>query len=253
MSPVGLKPLVHRSTNALQPTFGGSVDAFVAKFDSSGSHLLYCTFLGGSGDDRAFAIAVDASGSTYVTGWTYSTNFPSAGSPAQASLSGARDAFIAKLSPAGDRLVYSTYIGGSNSEAGRGISLDSSGNAYIAGETSSSNLPMLHPVQSSLKGAQNAFVAAVDGSGRLLFCTYLGGSGTDGATAIATDTAGGVYVTGSTTSTDFPTFNPLQSANAGYQDAFVTKFNPGGASLAYSTYLGGSSGTGAVPRERTRH
>ena len=233
--------------NALQPVFGGSVDAFVAKFDSSGSNLLYCTFLGGSGDDRAFAIAVDASGSAYVTGWTYSTDFPTAGSPAQASLAGARDAFVAKLSPAGDSLVYSTYVGGSNSEAGRGISLDSAGNAYIAGETTSSNLPMLYPVQSSLKGAQNAFVAAVDGSGKLLFCTYLGGSGTDGATAIATDSTGGIYVTGSTTSTDFPTFNSLQPANAGFQDAFVAKFNPGGASLAYSTYLGGSNGTVIYP------
>jgi len=229
--------------NAIQPVFGGSVDAFVAKFDPTGTTLLYSTFLGGSGDDRGFGIAVDGAGSAYITGYTYSTDFPVAGPPTQAKLVGGRDAFVAKLSPAGDRLAYSTFLGGSGNEAGRGIVVDNYGNAFLAGETASPNFPTLHPMQASLKGPQNGFVAWLDTGGSLAFSTYLGGSGTDGATAIAVDRTGSAFVTGFTSSSDFPTLNAFQPSSGGYQDAFVTKYGPYGVALAYSTYLGGSGGT----------
>ena len=233
--------------NAIQSGFGGNVDAFVAKFDATGSTLVYCTFLGGSGDDRSFGIAVDGTGSAYITGWTYSANFPTAGSPAQGKLVGGRDAFVAKLSPAGDRLIYSTFLGGLGNEAGRGIAVDASGNAYIGGETTSSNFPMLSPVQSNLKGPQDGFVAGLDSTGKLLFSTYLGGSGTDAVTAVAVDGAGGIYATGSTDSQDFPAVNAFQRTNGGYQDAFVAKLAAKGLALTYSTYLGGSGGVAGYP------
>ncbi|MGA3099117.1 MAG: SBBP repeat-containing protein, partial [Bryobacteraceae bacterium] len=232
--------------NAFQSHSGGGVDAFVAKFDSTGA-LAYCTYLGGEGDDRAFGIAVDASGTVYLTGWTSSTDFPTAGNPYQGSLAGGLDAFFAKLSASGESLVYSTFLGGASSDQGRGIALDASGNAFIAGQTASSSFPTLHPLQSGLKGPQDAFVAEFDGSGALLFSTYLGGSGTDTAAAIAVGGDGSLYLTGSTDSLDFPTLNALQPANAGYQDAFVTKLSFGGAAIVFSTYLGGSGGAVDYP------
>jgi len=234
--------------NAAQSTFGGSVDAFVAKFDPTGSTLLYSTFLGGSGDDRGFAIAVDASGNAYITGWTYSTNFPVTASAPQPHLSSGRDAFVAKLSPSGNQLLYSTYLGGYGSDAGRTIAVDGSGNVYLAGETTSWNFPSLLSVQSSLKGAQNAFITSLNASGQLRFSTLLGGSGTDGATAVAVDGSGNVYVTGGTTSLDFPvTANAFQRANKGYQNVFVSSLAAAGNAMLYSTYLGGSGATVIYP------
>ena len=141
------------------------MDAFVAKFDSLG-RLVYLTYLGGSADDRGFGIAVDGGRNVYVTGSTNSPDFPVKGSRAQATLAAGVDAFAAKLGPAGD-LVYSTYLGGSGADHGRGIAVDAAGNAYIAGDTTSWNFPGPHTVQSSLKGVQNAFVAGLDISGGL--------------------------------------------------------------------------------------
>ena len=233
--------------NAAQSRFAGSVDAFVAKLDPTGSSLLFCTYLGGSGDDRAYAIAVDPSGSAFITGSTYSADFPVTGSKAQAYLGGGRDAFVAKLGLAGD-LQFSTYLGGAGNDAGRAIALDSQGNAYVAGETASWNFPTLHALQTSLRGPQNAFVAALTTTGTILFSSLLGGSGTDGATALALDQAGDVFITGGTTSSDFPvTTGALQRVNRGYENAFVTAFAAGGGALLYSTYIGGSGATVIYP------
>ena len=231
--------------NAIQYSSGGGVDAFVAKFDPTGA-LVYCTYLGGAGDDRAFAIAVDSTGAVYLTGWTASTDFPTAGASHQQSLAGGSNAFVAKLSATGG-LIYSTYLGGSSSDQGRAIALDASGNAFIAGQTTSSNFPTLNPLQAALKGPQDAFVAEVNGLGALLFSTYLGGSGTDTAAAIAVGGDGSLYLTGATDSVDFPTLNALQPVNGGYQDAFVTKLSPKGAAIVFSTYLGGSGGSVDYP------
>jgi len=229
------------TVNPVHSQNGGGVDAFVAKLGPGGNSLIYCTYLGGRGDDRAFGIAVDSSGDAFVTGWTSSAAFPTA-SPMQSSIAGAKDAFVAKLNPAGNALIYSTYLGGANTDSGYAIAVDSSGNAYVAGGTYSSNFPVLSAYQNSLKGQQNAFVTKLSPSGSLLHSTYLGGNGSDSAAGIAVDSAGNAYVTGGTTSTSFPTASPVQAANGGNQDAFITKLNPSGNALIYSTYLGGSGG-----------
>ncbi|HXG34380.1 MAG TPA: SBBP repeat-containing protein [Bryobacteraceae bacterium] len=232
--------------NALQGQSGGGVDAFVAKLSPSGS-LVYLTYLGGSGDDRAFGIAVDASGNAYLTGWTYSTNFPTTVGARQRVIGGGRDAFVSKLNAAGSGLVYSTFLGGTNHETGSGIAVDASGNALVAGETYSSDFPVRSAFQSSSRGRQEAFVAKLNPTGdSLLWSTYLGGYGDDRATAIAVDASGAAYVTGATDSPNFPTQSPIQGP-AGGQDAFVVKLSPDGAALVYGTYLGGSSGSAAVP------
>jgi hypothetical protein len=231
--------------NALQAQSGGGVDAFVAKLNPSGS-LVYLTYLGGTGDDRAFGIAVDTSGNAYLTGWTYSTNFPTTAGARQRVLGGGRDAFVAKLNSAGSGLVYSTFLGGTNHDTGSGIALDASGNAFVAGDTYSSDFPVRSPFQSLSRGRQEAFVAKLNGAGdALLWSTYLGGYGDDRATALAVDASGAVYVTGATDSPNFPTQSPIRGL-AGGQDAFVVKLSPDGAALVYGTYLGGSSGSAAV-------
>jgi FG-GAP-like repeat/Beta-propeller repeat len=240
------------STGALLPgasqfQSGGGVDAFVAKITAAGT-LVYCTYVGGSGDDRAFGIAVDGSGSAYITGWTYSTNFPLAGSPLQNHLAGVRDAFVAKLNATGNGLIYSTFLGGAGNDAGRGIRLDAAGNAYVGGETDSANFPVYAAFQPTIGGQQDGFVAKVNSVGsKLIYSTYFGGVSTDSITAIALDSSGSVYVTGGTTSYNFPVFHAFQPAIGGGQDAFVAKLDPSGSALIYSTFLGGSGGTVGFP------
>jgi hypothetical protein len=232
--------------NPIQGTSGGGApylfgDAFVMKLNASGNALVYSTYLGGSGDDSGQGIAVDAAGNAYVTGYTTSTDFPTANA-LQAANGGGRDGFVAKLNAAGTALVYSTYLGGSGDEFGRGIVVDAAGNAYVTGDTSSTDFPTANPLQAGNGGGStDAFVAKLNGAGTaLVYSTYLGGSGDDSGQGIAVDAAGNTYVTGYTTSTDFPTANSLQPANAGGYDAFVAKLNAAGTTLVYSTYLGGS-------------
>jgi hypothetical protein len=229
----------------VRPNAGG-VDAFVAKWDGT-THLIdYCTFLGGRGDDRALAIAVDASGYAYITGRTMSANFPVSGA-LQAVLAGAENAFVAKLNPAGG-LVYSSYLGGNGSDSGNAVAVDSVGNMTVVGNTTSTNFPLASPIQSSLNGQTNVFVTRLSPAGdSLVYSTYLGGSGNDYGTAVALDGTGAAYLTGSTTSTNFPVVNAFQPISGGNQDAFVAKINSAGNSLVYSTYLGGSGGTVGFP------
>ena len=140
-----------------------------------------------------------------------------------------------------DPLVYSTYLGGSGTDFGTGIAVDSSGNAYVTGFTTSTNFPTMNPLQATYGGGYDAFVAEINPTGSaLVYSTYLGGSGDDFGRGIAVDSSGNAYVIGNTLSTDFPTMNPLQPANAGDGDAFVAQLNPTGSALVYSTYLGGS-------------
>ncbi len=203
--------------------------------------LVYSTYLGGSGDDHGQAIAVDPSGNVYVTGYTFSTNFPTANPLQGAYGGGTYDAFVAKLNSAGSALVYSTYLGGSGYDLGLGIAADASGNAYVIGDTSSTNFPTVNPLQAGYGGGSDAFVAKVNATGSaLVYSTYLGGSGGDQGQGIAVDSSGNASVTGTTQSTDFPTANPLQAKLSGIGDAFVAKLNASGLALAYSTYLGGS-------------
>jgi len=232
--------------NAFQPTYGGgSSDAFVTKFNPGGSALVYSSYLGGSTFDSGSGIAVDSSGSAYVTGLTDSTNFPTQ-NPFQGSLGGigAVNAFVTKFTPAGSTLDYSTYLGGSSSaDGGNGIAVDSSGSAYVTGFTGSSNFPTKNAFQSTFGGGiEDAFVTQFNPSGSaLVYSTYLGGSNNDIGKGIAVDSSGNAYVIGYTRSTNFPTKNAFQPAfGGGLEDAFVTQFNPAGSALVYSSYLGGS-------------
>ena len=224
-------------TNPLQASSGSGVNA-------NGNSLVYCTFLGGSWDDRAFGIAVDAAGNAYLTGWTYSSNFPTTAGARQRALGGGRDSFAVKLGPAGNVLAYSTYLGGSGHDSGNALAVDSAGDVYIGGETNSSNFPVTSAYQGSNQGRQDAFTLRLNASGSaLVWSTYLGGNGDDRATSIAVDGSGAAYLTGGTDSSNYPTYNALQPSRGGGQDAFVTKINPDGRTLSFSTYLGGSGGT----------
>jgi len=230
--------------SGFQTAYHGSQDAFVTKISPSGGSLLFSTYLGGSSTDHGAAIAVDTSDSVYVTGSTYSADFPLANA-FQRSLAGGSDAFVARLSSNGNTLLFSTYLGGSGGsaeypETAQGIALDSEGDAYVVGVTPSSDFPLSHALQPQLLGEMDAFVAELSYSGSLLYSTYLGGSGVDVGNAIAVDSSGAAYVAGYTFSTDFPIVGGFQTASGGGCDAFMAKLGPAGATLVYSTYLGGS-------------
>lgn len=288
---------------AFQTNFaGGGItgDAFVAKLTTNGQSLIYFTYLGGNADDAVYALAVDSAGDAYVTGFTDSKNFPVTNSipggveglSNSMNISGTvgptgyypGDAFVAELSPSGSNLVYSTYLGGSATDAGIGIAVDSSGNAYVTGVSYSTNFPTTpNAFQKNLMVTNwayqayfnaNAFVTEISANGtNLLYSSYLGGTNFDQGGAIAVDLSNNVYVTGLTASTNFPTTNAVQqqfvsvmlTTNAaptntvlitnffnGYLlngttnvdpafDVFVTKFAPGCTSLIYSTFLGGTN------------
>ena len=236
------------TASPFQASNSGEFDAFVTKLNAAGSALVYSTYVGGSTDDFGNGIAVDASGNAYVTGSTDSTDFPTA-SPIQAAHGGEFDAFVTKLNAAGNALVYSTYLGGTGRELGIDIAVDAASNAYVTGDTSSIDFPTASPFQPNKAGGFNdAFVTKLNAAGSgLVYSTYLGGgshpfgSANDSGLDIAVDTSGNAYVTGGTESTDFPTVNPIQAANACFDDAFVTKLNAAGNALVYSTYLGGSA------------
>ncbi len=209
--------------NPYQRDNAGYADAFVAKLSAAGDSLVYSTYLGGSDYDLGEAIAVDSAGCAYVTGWTWSTDFPTE-NPYQGTKAGVIDAFVAKLSVDGSAVVYSTYLGGSSSDYGYGIAVDSVGCAYVTGETYSGDFPTENPYQGTNAGDSDAFVAKLSANGAaLVYSTYLGGGSWDYALGMAVDSAGCAYVTGGTYSTDFPTENPWQGTNAGYSDAFVAK------------------------------
>jgi hypothetical protein len=228
------------TVNPIQPANGGGPDAFVTKINAAGTALVYSTYLGGTFDDGGSGIAVDSAGNAYVTGFTLSTNFPTV-NPIQPANGGSEDAFVTKINAAGTALVYSTYLGGSGTDDGFGIAVDSAGNAYVTGFTFSTNFPTVNPIQPANGGSEDAFVTKINAAGTaLVYSTYLGGSGDDDGLGIAADSAGNAYVTGPTFSTNFPTVNPIQPANGGGADAFVTKINAAGTALVDSTYLGGT-------------
>ena len=208
--------------------------------------LVYSTYLGGSNNDHIFALAVDSSGCAYATGNTYSTNFPTEDAYQNSSGGGLRDSFLVKFSSSGNDLVYSTYFGGSGDDTGEAIQVDSSGRAYIAGYTTSTDFPTQNAYQNTYSGGDaDVTVTIFSSSGSsLVYSTYLGGSGREEAFALALDSSKNIYITGRTNSTDFPTVNAYRDTfTPGGQneyDVFVTKIASSGASLVYSTYLGGS-------------
>ena len=255
------------TAHPLQPAFGGgNTDAFVAKFSSDGQINIYCTFLGGAGDETGNGVVTDSSGNAYVTGSTTSLNFPIA-NPYQVNNAGGMDAFVSKINSTGTLLVYSTYIGGSGDEVGNGIAVDTAGNVYITGTTTSTNYPTISPTILPIQtanggplGTTDAFVTKFNVFGSsLIFSTYLGGIMNEEGKRIRIDSRNAIYVTGTTTllagtvagQNDFPvapkatpnnpSANTLQSSHSGLEDGFLTKFNPTGTPLVYSTFIG--SGT----------
>jgi hypothetical protein len=203
--------------------------------------LIYSTYLGGTDSDSGSAIALGADNSAYIVGTTYSGNFPIK-KPFQAAPGGSQDIFVSKIAPNGKSLVYSTYLGGKGREWGNGIAVDGTGAAYVTGDTESSDFPMKNAFQEALAGPSDLFVAKLSSAGNaLVFSTYLGGSDFDSCNGISVDGAGAVYITGTTNSPDFPTKNAYRKTRPGGYNAFVAKLAPKGASLVYSTYLGGSA------------
>lgn len=243
------------TAGAFQGTCGGgcsgsTLDAFVAKLDSTGSFLIYSTYLGGTGNDYGNGIVLDAAGDAYIVGQTFSTNFPTTpgafqtGCGSSSCLKG--DAFIAELNPSGSALIYSTYLGGSNVNQGNGIALDAGNNAYLIGYTQSVDFPTTPGAfQTSCNCSKNSsvFVTELNSAGTaLVYSTYLGGNAADVGYQIALDSSNNAYVTGYATSTNFPTTpGAFQTAIGANKAAFVTKLNPTGSALVYSTYLGGST------------
>ena len=231
------------TASPFQVANAGGEDVFLTKLNAAGSALIYSTYLGGSGEDGGGAIAVDASGNAYVTGDTNSTDFPTA-SPIQSAFGGGnRDAFVAKLNAAGNAFVYSTYLGGGALDRGAGVAVDTSGNAYVTGESSSDDFPTTPGAfQMTYNGGlKDAFVAKLSAAGTaLLYSTYLGGTGGEGGSGIAVDTTGNAHITGTTFSADFPTTPEALQSTITTQPAFITKLSTTGDALVYSTFLGGS-------------
>jgi Dockerin type I domain/Beta-propeller repeat len=224
-------------------TYQGDLDVFITKLSSAGSSLIYSTYLGGSyDDDFGKDVTVDASGCAYVTGETYSADFPIVNQyQTYQGNQNYSDVFVTKLSSAGNSLIYSTYLGGSDYEFGQGIAVDSYGCAYVTGGTDSPDFPTENPYQATIQGySGSVFVSKLSSTGNnLIYSTYLGGNyGNDAGLGIAVDASRCAYVTGYTESPTFPTVNPYQTFQ-GYIDVFVSKFSSTGNSLIYSTYLGG--------------
>ena len=235
-SPTGSSPY--------QGSYGGDTDAFITKLRYDGEAIIYSTYLGGNNYDIGQGIGVDSSADVYVVGSTSSANFPTTASAFQTTFGGNSDAFVSKLDPSGSKLLFSSYLGGSDIDYGLALALDPSGNVFVTGSTQSTDFPTVKPVQSGNAGNGDAFVAEIDTNlpqtQQLVYSTYLGGSSADSGQGIAVDSGDNAYVTGFTFSTNFPVYNAYQTSNAGSVDAFISVVSPGGGSLEFSTYLGGS-------------
>ncbi|MBK7995988.1 MAG: SBBP repeat-containing protein [Blastocatellia bacterium] len=217
----------------------GITDGFVTELNRQGTAVIYSRFLGGNDEDEASSIAIDSQDNAYITGDTFSPNFP-VKDGVQANLAGGQDAFISKLNPSGD-VIYSSYLGGTGNDSAIDIAVDLDGNAYITGSTASSNFPIKDALQIANAGGGDAFITKITANGKeLIFSTYLGGTLTDNASSIALDPSGNIYVSGTTFSTNFPMLRPVQDKNKGNNDVFLTKINSVGNNLLYSTYLGGA-------------
>ena len=227
-------------------------DAFVAKLNASGSALVYSTFIGGSDMEFARRIAIDAAGNAYITGTTKSSNFPVTGSAFDRTLNippncprcatDNTDGFVTKLNASGSALVYSTYLGGTEYDSPRGIAVDAGGNAYVTGETLSPDYPTTTGAfDRTYGGNYDMFVTKLNASGSALaYSTFLGGTQVHNGERVAVDAAGNAYVTGFSSSLDFPTTaGAFDRTNNGDFDVTLTKLNQSGSGLVYSTYLGG--------------
>ncbi|HWS86108.1 MAG TPA: SBBP repeat-containing protein [Pyrinomonadaceae bacterium] len=241
---------------AFQTARRGLTDAFVAKLDPAGTSLNYLTYLGGTDQggfdglsDRGYGIAVDAAGNAYVTGTTETRDFPVTPGAFQTASGGSYEGFVTKLDPAGSSLVYSTYLGGGGSDLSRSIALDAAGSAYVAGGTTSNNFPVKDALQPTKKGPEDLFLTKFAPDGKsLVYSTHVGGSDAESGfdAHVLADAAGAAYLVGSTYSRDYPTtpgaYQTAAKTPVGFfsTEVAVSKFAPGGASLVYSTYVGGT-------------
>ncbi|HEV8483893.1 MAG TPA: SBBP repeat-containing protein, partial [Blastocatellia bacterium] len=268
------KPLIYQENDDAKVAISGGytlkgehqVGFEVASYDASRPLIIdpvlsYSTFLGGAGNDVGLGIAVSAHGDAFVTGATLSLNFPTVPANSKIGPGGGFDAFVSRLNASGSALVYSCYLGGSNDEdfygliTYGGIAVDMHGDAYVTGVTLSNDFPTKNSFPPPLPGrgqgkifnggVGDAFVTKLSTTGALVYSSYIGGSGFDGAFSIDVDPIGQAYVTGLAGPANFPvTFNAFQPQFGGgsiAQDGFVTVLNRDGDSLVYSTYLGGSS------------
>ncbi|MDJ0837573.1 MAG: SBBP repeat-containing protein [Acidobacteriota bacterium] len=228
------------TAGAFDVQFDGAYEGFLAKLNPAGDTAEYVTFLGGSGSDEAEAVALDPAGRVYVTGSTWSPAFPVAGDTVDTSHNGDRDIFISRLSRDGDRLDYTTFLGGSGEDLGIAVDIGPDGSVYVAGETFSPDFPVAGP-RGSVQ-SQDAVVARLSGDGsQLIYANRLGGSGSELTGGLAVDRIGNAFVTGRTGSGDFPTTpGAFSTALSGPLDAFITGFTPDGSTVIFSTYLGGS-------------
>jgi len=268
--------------NGFQKTRAGGLDAYFLKLNSAGDTILYSSYIGGSADDRAYGLALDAAGNVYITGSTGSTNFPTVNPLQRTNGGGQNDVFVMKIG-AGGNVVYSTYAGGMGQDQSYGIAVDASGAAYVTGYSSSLNFPFVNAYQAAFGGgSDDAFLFKVNPAGSAFeYSTLIGGSGSDNAVRVAVDDAGGAYITGYTDSFGrdrpsvnpsaedllyFPTVKPYQASLDGGNvggcqrpgqpissrpcfDGFITRFAPDGKSLVFSTFYGGAeddSGTSIV-------
>ena len=246
---------------AFRTFMSGFADAFILKLNSGGNSLAYATFLGGNQGEGGGGIGVDAAGNAAISGNTNSTNFPVTPGAFQPTYGGHRpfyqlfsgDVFVSKINATGSALIFSTYLGGSGDETSSsnasGTAMDAVGNVYVSGATDSTDFPVTPGAFQTTYGGDSspiqkgdAFVAKFNPVGVITYSTYLGGADYEAAHDIKSDATGNAYVTGMTESVNFPvTPGVYQSVNNGGQDGFVTKLNPLGSSLVYSTYFGGLS------------
>jgi hypothetical protein len=226
-------------------THGGYYDVFVVKVNPRGTDLEYATFMGGGHYDRGNDIVVDRAGHAYVIGWTASAEFPTTPGAYDTVHNGLReeDAFVTKLDPTGEGLVYSTFLGGSDEDWGYGIAVDDSGNAYLGILTYSADCPTtLGAFDTTYNGSRDAFVAKLNPSGSgLVYATYLGGSNQDWPQSVAIEDGGDLYLAGATYSSDFPvTVDAFDTSYHKFTDVFVAELDSTGGDLSYSSFLGGS-------------
>jgi len=236
------------TTAVVSNTLAGLQDGFITKLSADGSKLLYSSYLGGSGVEVGYGVAVDSVGSIFVTGQTNSTDFPTTPNAFSSKKTTTdNDAFVLKIDPNSKTPLFSTYLGGSNADSGDGIALDNNGNIFVAGETRSTNFPLLKGISSNLalKGNTDAFLTKLNSSGdKLIFSTFLGGDGDDTANDVAVDGLGRAYLIGASSSTsNFPLLNPLQTTNKGDRDLFLAKIVVPSICISNVSVKEGNSGT----------
>ncbi len=233
------------TAGAHKKQLGGTNDFYVTKLNRAGDAILYSTYLGGDGvgsttgtTEAGPTVALDASGNVYILGFSSGADWPLI-NPVQG-YTGGLDAVVAKLDPSLSMLIYSTYIGGTGDDKARAIAVDRNGNAYLTGRTDSRDFPVLNPYQATARGRGDVFVTKLDPAGFMQYSTYVGGGDTDKGRGIAVDTAGNVFVTGNTQSTNFPVVTPAQGTSMGGGEGFLFKLDPSGTALLFSSYFGGS-------------